>query len=197
MNNEIVKETAEEKVETAETIQEISAVDAPETVSEEVNDASAQEEEIAAPAPDVTEELNKKGITVDRIKKVLAGEAAKAKAMIRDKEKMQKLADKAQKLCEKMANLPVVGRYFKDIPTLCQIIRDYVTGKYKEIPLATVIAVTVALLYLVNPFDLVPDTIPLLGVMDDVAAVGLMLEAARNDLESYRKWRAKQTVENK
>ncbi len=183
------KEEANE--ESAEVAEEVVADVAEEAVADDNAEVAVENAEAA----DVVEELKKKGISLDDVKAALAKETAKAKAMIQDKEKMQNLANKAQKLCEKLANLPVVGRYFKDIPTLCQIIRDYVTGKYKECPLATIIAVTVALLYLINPFDLVPDAIPMLGVADDIAALTLVLEAARNDLESYRKWKAAQKSE--
>ena len=175
---------------TAETVDESAAE---ETAAEEVTEeAAAEKVKLDAVIADA---LKKAGVSVGKVKSALAAEVAKAKAMVQDKEKMQELANKAQKLCEKLANLPVVGCYFRDIPTLCQIIRDYVTGVYKECPLATIIAVSVALLYLINPFDLVPDAIPLLGVADDIAALTLVLEAARNDLESYRKWKAAQKTE--
>jgi uncharacterized membrane protein YkvA (DUF1232 family) len=188
---EVAEEVADEAAVEAADVAEVSAEEAP---AEDV-DAEAAAEKAKLDAV-VAEALKKAGVSVNKVKGALAAEAAKAKAMVQDKEKMMALANKAQKLCEKLANLPVVGRYFRDIPTLCQIICDYVTGKYKECPLATIIAVTVALLYLVNPFDLVPDAIPMLGVADDIAAITLVLEAARNDLESYRKWKAAQKTED-
>ena len=185
---EVAEETAAETAETAETVEEPT-----EEVTEETAEEAA-EEKVKLDAV-VADALKKAGVSLNKVKAAVAAETEKAKAMVQDKEKMQELANKAQKLCEKLANLPVVGRYFRDIPTLCQIIRDYVTGVYKECPLATIIAVVVALLYLINPFDLVPDAIPVLGVADDIAAITLVLEAARNDLESYRKWKAAQKTE--
>ncbi len=192
------KMAAKEKVseETAEAAED-AAVETTETVDESAAEEVTEEtaaEKVKLDAV-IADALKKAGVSMGKVKSALAAETAKAKAMVQDKEKMQELANKAQKLCEKLANLPVVGRYFRDIPTLCQIIRDYVTGVYKECPLATIIAVSVALLYLINPFDLVPDAIPLLGVADDIAALTLVLEAARNDLESYRKWKAAQKTE--
>lgn len=102
---------------------------------------------------------------------------------------MKKLFNKAFYLCEKLANLPLVGRYFADIPLLCSMVSDYKTGKYKEIPLATIITALVAIIYFVSPIDIIPDAIPLLGALDDATLIGLVLEALSNDLHSYNLWK--------
>lgn len=99
---------------------------------------------------------------------------------------MKNLFLKAKKLCYKLENLPLIGKYFGNIPILCDMVRDYINGSYKEAPLATIITALLAIFYFVSPIDIIPDAIPLIGSLDDATVVGLVLEALSNDLQSYR-----------
>jgi uncharacterized membrane protein YkvA (DUF1232 family) len=45
------------------------------------------------------------------------------------------------------------------------------------------------LLYVLNPFDLVPDALPLLGLLDDAAVVSACLSLVEQDLRDYRDWK--------
>lgn len=60
-----------------------------------------------------------------------------------------------------------------------------VRGDYREIPWATVGALTVALGYFLAPIDVLPDFIPFLGFVDDAAVFGLVFLAARRYLARY------------
>lgn len=99
---------------------------------------------------------------------------------------MNKLLQKAKWLCLKLENLPLIGKYFGNIPLLCDMIREYINGSYREVPLATIIMVFLAIFYFVSPIDIIPDAIPLIGSLDDATVVGLVLEALSNDIQSYR-----------
>jgi uncharacterized membrane protein YkvA (DUF1232 family) len=44
----------------------------------------------------------------------------------------------------------------------------------------------IALLYIISPIDLIPDAIPLLGLVDDVLVAGYALRQASAELERYR-----------
>jgi uncharacterized membrane protein YkvA (DUF1232 family) len=47
-----------------------------------------------------------------------------------------------------------------------------------------------ALVYLVLPIDLVPDPIPLVGVVDDLAALAFAVKYAKPEIERYRAYKA-------
>lgn len=53
------------------------------------------------------------------------------------------------------------------------------------IPWKTAAAITAALLYFINPFDIVPDFIPVVGYLDDVVVVGACLKLIQADLRAY------------
>lgn len=79
-------------------------------------------------------------------------------------------------------------KFWKDLRVLCDMITDFVRGKYKT-PIRTISAVAFTLLYFVNPFDLIPDIIPVIGYIDDAFIVGLCLKFIGSDLEEYKIWK--------
>ena len=99
---------------------------------------------------------------------------------------MKNLLSKAKWLCYKLNNLPIIGKYFGNVPLLCDMIGDYINRTYKEVPLATIITAIFAICYFVSPIDIIHDAIPLIGSLDDATIVGLVLEALSNDIQSYR-----------
>ncbi|MCK5117564.1 MAG: DUF1232 domain-containing protein [Candidatus Aegiribacteria sp.] len=76
---------------------------------------------------------------------------------------------------------------WQDIKLLYSMISDVVRGRYR-LPYRTIATVAFTLLYFVNPFDLIPDIIPVVGYIDDAFVVSLCLKFIGTDLEKYRKW---------
>jgi uncharacterized membrane protein YkvA (DUF1232 family) len=81
-------------------------------------------------------------------------------------------------------------RFFADFKVLFSMLKDYWSGRYRAVPYWTIAAVTFALLYVINPIDLIPDFIPVVGYIDDAMVVAACIALVREDLHKYRKWRA-------
>lgn len=77
----------------------------------------------------------------------------------------------------------------EDAAVLLDMVKDYNAGLYRELPRATVLAAGFALLYALNPFDLMPDFIPGIGYVDDVSMLALVMSSIRHDVTHYRMWR--------
>ncbi len=77
----------------------------------------------------------------------------------------------------------------EDAGQLLAMLKDYTNGTYKEVPRSTVLAGAFALLYVLNPFDLMPDFIPGIGYLDDMSMVALVIGSIRRDIASYARWR--------
>ena len=48
------------------------------------------------------------------------------------------------------------------------------------------ITIIIALLYIISPLDLIPDTIPFLGMLDDVLVAGYALKQVADELARYK-----------
>ncbi|MGE4064936.1 MAG: YkvA family protein [Rhodospirillaceae bacterium] len=72
---------------------------------------------------------------------------------------------------------------------LFDMVKDYASGTYRELPRSTVLASAFALLYVLNPFDLMPDFIPGIGYLDDMSMLALVIGSVRKDVEGYARWR--------
>ena len=62
---------------------------------------------------------------------------------------------------------------------------DCYLKKQCSLPWKTVVAIFGVLLYLINPFDVIPDFIPGIGYLDDALAIGVALKLIRDDLRDF------------
>jgi uncharacterized membrane protein YkvA (DUF1232 family) len=72
--------------------------------------------------------------------------------------------------------------YISDIKLAYAMLRD--PGFHLDHTVKVV--VIIALLYLISPVDLLPDAIPVLGLLDDLLVIGYALRQAATELERYR-----------
>ena len=86
--------------------------------------------------------------------------------------------------------IKVLAKYCNDLCDIFELLRDRVTGAYKETPWRTIAALTGALIYVLSPIDLILDFIPGIGFLDDAVVIGLAIKLAQPDLEKYRTWKA-------
>lgn len=89
---------------------------------------------------------------------------------------------------EKLRQLPAIGETVSGLPVMVAMVKSWIKGEYEVQPkvLAAMIA---ALLYLVKKYDLIPDNIPVVGLADDVAVLGIALKLVEPELNAYRAWR--------
>ena len=85
---------------------------------------------------------------------------------------------------EKAAKL---GGFFEEFELLWQMLKDYHSGAYRDVPWRFIAAVGFAAFYLLNPFDVIPDVLPVIGYVDDTAMFGLVLSSFKSEIEKYKK----------
>jgi uncharacterized membrane protein YkvA (DUF1232 family) len=92
-------------------------------------------------------------------------------------------------------NLARFSKFIKQLSLSIQMLKDFKTKAYPAIPWRTIALVIAAILYFINPFDLIPDFIPFLGYTDDAIAFAAVFQSARTDLMDYCKWKGYNTEE--
>jgi uncharacterized membrane protein YkvA (DUF1232 family) len=80
-------------------------------------------------------------------------------------------------------------KFAKNIKLFFSFVKDYASGRYREIPWTTIAAIIGSLIYIFSPIDLIPDFIPILGLTDDAVVFGLCLAGIANDLKKYEIWK--------
>ncbi len=97
--------------------------------------------------------------------------------------------DKEEKLTGLFSTIEKLKPYWEDFKTIFSMLKDWVSGDYREVPVSTIASLAGVLLYVLSPFDLIFDAIPLLGFMDDAAVLALAIKMAGSDIEAYRQWK--------
>lgn len=71
---------------------------------------------------------------------------------------------------------------------LGRLIKAYALGEYRQVPWKTILLIVAAVVYFVNPLDLVPDIIPLTGLTDDFAVLLWVYNSVSNEIERFIEW---------
>lgn len=71
---------------------------------------------------------------------------------------------------------------------LFRMSKAYVTGRYRGIPHWQALLVLAGIIYFVSPVDLIPDTFPILGFLDDLSVFSWILSTLSDELQAFRKW---------
>ncbi len=104
------------------------------------------------------------------------------------------VADQSEEIKKQFKSRGPLKRFVEDSRLLTALIRDWRTGKYRQALYGTIAAVVFALLYVFNPFDLVPDVLPFIGAVDDATVIGALLMLVERDLHKYRIWKDHQSI---
>lgn len=102
---------------------------------------------------------------------------------------LKTLLDRQKAIEEKVRDSGRLNRFSTDIKLMFSLIRDYWYGHYRAIPWKSIAAVAGALLYVLNPLDLIPDLIFGFGLVDDAGVVALCLKLVESDLHRYAAWK--------
>lgn len=69
-----------------------------------------------------------------------------------------------------------------------RMIKAYALGEYRDIPWKSILLIVAAVVYFVNPLDLVPDIIPLTGLTDDFAILVWIYNTLSNEIDKFLTW---------
>lgn len=96
------------------------------------------------------------------------------------------------KLMDLLLGVPSLKALLSDIGLMFNLVKDFKSGVYRDVSWATIGAILFAIAYLVAPIDLIPDFIPILGMLDDFAIFRIAIAFIQDDLSLYRAWKAEE-----
>jgi uncharacterized membrane protein YkvA (DUF1232 family) len=112
---------------------------------------------------------------------------AQAELYAKDPERLRNLLLEAR---EKINHVPR-GPFAETWPYLMAMIRfigAHHRGEYRDISSPNLQIVIAAIIYFVSPFDVIPDSVPILGNIDDAIVVRFAMESVRADLDTFMAW---------
>lgn len=122
----------------------------------------------------------------DRPPKRFARFEREAEEVVHDPERVRSLV---QRSFDKIAKYrSEIGEIGAELPVLLRLARSWAVGDYRRIPVKSIVMIVAAALYFINPLDLIPDFLPVIGYVDDAAVVGFVLRSLRRELDAYRAW---------
>ncbi len=130
-------------------------------------------------------------ISFEKAKEAVRELTGRAEEMLKDPSKVEEML---QQLEAKMKAVPTIGEALSRLPLMISMIRAYIRKEYTAVPTKTIASMLGAVLYLLIGKDLIPDRTPLIGLADDIAAVGVALKLNEGELNTYSAWRIEQGI---
>ncbi|MBR2800762.1 MAG: DUF1232 domain-containing protein [Oscillospiraceae bacterium] len=127
----------------------------------------------------------------EKAKEAIAGFAAQAEELVKNPAKLEELL---RQLEEKIKEVPVAGDALSRVPLMISMIRSYITKEYTAISPKVIVSLVAAILYLLAGKDIIPDKVPVVGYVDDLAVFAAAFLVNEPELSAYSKWREDRAV---
>lgn len=78
-------------------------------------------------------------------------------------------------------------KFLKDVKLYLRLLYDILTSRIINVPNGIIAAIVGALLFLLSPFDFIPDWIPGIGYMDDALILSMCQHFTKSFVKKYKK----------
>ena len=107
----------------------------------------------------------------------------KAEELINHGERLNQLLqdaiNKARKQKEKIQEVT------EELIALIELVKAYTKGEYRGVPWKVIVYAIAAIIYFVNPIDIIPDFIFGIGFLDDATVIAFVANAIREELKRF------------
>lgn len=76
--------------------------------------------------------------------------------------------------------------------TIGRLAKAYALGHYREVPWKSMLIVLAAVIYFINPLDLIPDLLPVVGLTDDFAVLLWVYNTIEEEIDKFVAWEGSQ-----
>jgi len=110
-----------------------------------------------------------------------------ARLYAKDPERLRQLFREAVKKAPTIPKDPFknLWAYFQ---AMLRLIRAYYRREYHNVPVQNLVMIVGAIIYILNPFDLIPDWIAGLGFADDAVVLAFAVRQTRQTLDDFMTW---------
>jgi uncharacterized membrane protein YkvA (DUF1232 family) len=98
------------------------------------------------------------------------------------------LAQLSVKIYHTEGSSPSIKMIRDHFRVISRMIKAHVSGEYKIRSIRIFVTLLAAIIYFINPFDLIPDLIFGVGLADDLAVLTWAYRAAADEINSFKNW---------
>ena len=125
-------------------------------------------------------------IDLEQAKGLLENSTAQAERIMNDSSQVDAILIQLE---EKLKEVPAIGETLSDLPLMIAMVKGYITKEYSRVSPKVIALLLGSFIYLVKKNDLISDKIPVLGIADDLAVLGLALKLSEAELNDFSEWR--------
>ena len=81
-----------------------------------------------------------------------------------------------------------LSKFWQELMALLRLLKAWSTGKYPKVPWKTMLGIIAGVLYFLNPFDIIPDFISVVGFLDDASVIAFVYQSAKKDIHKFLEW---------
>lgn len=108
-----------------------------------------------------------------------------AESYVGHREKLPRLLEKATRKSERCYEGLLAP--WESLQIFFRLLQAHFADKFCA-PVNAILMVVAAVIYFVSPFDLIPDSIPVLGLVDDASVITCVAIANRTLISNFRGW---------
>ena len=124
--------------------------------------------------------------SMEQAQEVLNKGIKEAEEVVKNPSKVDELLIQLE---EKLKGVPVIGSTLADLPLMIAMIKAWIRKEYTVVSPKVIACLVGAILYLIKKKDIINDSVPFVGHMDDLAVMGLALKLSENELKAFAEWR--------
>ncbi len=122
-----------------------------------------------------------------QIEKLLSALKSQASSLAQDKGSLIALVDSAKQKLGENPSLKDIALGFK---TLLSLLKEYALNRYDGLSWQSIVMAVAAVIYFLNPFDLIPDFL-MGGLIDDSMVLAWVLRHLSGEIDRFNAWKKK------
>ncbi len=134
----------------------------------------------------------------DRERRSRSGESAgggrrRAEDYVRNPERTQELLAMAlSKANSRRGGQGILDEIWEYLQVAARLIPAAVRGEYTGLSGKSLTLIIGAIIYYVSPIDIIPDFLPLAGLLDDATVLAFALRSVKGELDAFKEWESRQ-----
>jgi uncharacterized membrane protein YkvA (DUF1232 family) len=114
---------------------------------------------------------------------------SRAAHYLKNPDRLRDLISRATSKAESTGSGGPLSGAWTALKEFLELLMAYARGSYRQASWQTLVIIVAAILYFLMPIDVMPDVIPGVGYIDDVAVFAWVVNVVGSELEKFRAWK--------